>query len=1037
MPREFTSELNFVDVLEDIANFDDSEDHTVLASSTYVDNEHFAENMKQNARNITILSSNICSINAKFERILVYLEHLKSLSGIVPTILCFQEAWLTPYDDVTIFNISNYKMVSRGSSASKKGGLITYIHESLKFNEIKIEYNGDLWEGLHIEIFDSRGKKFIVSNVYRPPRYHSKIISDFTFDFSSCFDKLSKRCSEVVAVGDYNIDLLKISENNSYRLFFEALCSLGMLPRITHPTRVDGNSRTLIDNAFCKVSCDLSDLSAGILVDKLSDHFAYFLIFNHLEILVTKKKDLVESRSFKQIDCERFREELGLKGLINTNEIPISKSANEIYEDFSEKFDILLNKHFPVTKRKFCKYKDKKNKWITDGILRSLKYRDNLLKRSKKLTGRRKKVLDTQLKNYSKILNRCTKNAKKLYYNRIFQTYKNNIRKTWEHINAILGKSCNTEYPEFFSDASGNKITDFKLIADSLNDYFSSIGQSLAEEIDTGGLDPLNYLEQNTNAPEFSFHCVSEKEISGVINNLKSKKSSGVDGVSSHLLKFINKEITPILTFLINTCILNGAFPDKLKIAKVVALHKKGDKSIFSNYRPISLLPCFSKIFERILHNQIYSFFETNQLFSPTQFGFRKKHSTDFAAITLMEKLMTRLDKGIHSYVIFMDLSKAFDTIDHGTLIRKLAKYNFSTIALKMITSYLMNRYQYVHYRGSNSSLRPLNTGVPQGSILGPLLFLVYINDLNKASSLFETLTYADDSTLIYSPTERLKTEELALIINDELKKFNSWFRSNKLSLNISKTNYVIFHATKKTVLNVDLNLNGVRIERVKSFKFLGLLINENINWNDHIKSISIKISRAVGILNKLKFYLPQTILLTLYFALIHSHFNNHLLLWGNTCDTIHKLQKKAVRIISREPQLSHSSPLFKTLKIIQIPDLYNLALLKFYYKYKNKQLPLPLLKLDITTNSECHPYYKTRHSENLVTPIYQHVFFRKSVTYNIVELVNSLAPSIRDKISTHSLQNVAERYKNYVLERYPIDCSLPFCYVCLNYRPR
>ena len=388
---EVNYEPNFVDVLKDITEFDDSEDNEFLVSSTYVDNEGFAKNLKQSAQNITVFSSNICSLKAKFEKILAYLEYIKSLCGHTPTVMCFQEAWLSVEDDISIFQIPNYKMVSRGSSASGKGGLVTYIHETLKFNEITVEHKKDLWEGLHVEIYDSRGKKFIVSNIYRPPRYHVKTLSDFSDDFSLCFEKITKRCLEVIAVGDYNIDLLKISENNSYRLFFETICSLGMLPRLTLPTRIDRNSRTLIDNAFCKVSCDLSDLSAGILVDRLSDHHAYFITFNYLIFLLPKKREIIEARSFKPIDCERFRAELGSESFFNMHDIPLETSAEEAYNIFSDKFDSLMNKHFPITRRKFNKYKDKKTKWITDGILRSLKYRDNLFRKTKNATGAQKK----------------------------------------------------------------------------------------------------------------------------------------------------------------------------------------------------------------------------------------------------------------------------------------------------------------------------------------------------------------------------------------------------------------------------------------------------------------------------------------------------------------------------------------------------------------------------------------------------------------------------------------------------------------------
>jgi hypothetical protein len=236
----------------------------------------------------------------------------------------------------------------------------------------------------------------------------------------------------------------------------------------------------------------------------------------------------------------------------------------------------------------------------------------------------------------------------------------------------------------------------------------------------------------------------------------------------------------------------------KLKIAKVSAIFKKGDKNDFANYRPISP-PRISKIFERVLHDQIYSFLETNDLLNRNQFGFRKHHSTDSAAIFLIEHILTELDKAFDSYDIFMDLSKAFDTIDHKTLIDKLHEYNFSKESSKLIASYLNNGQQLLNYRGVKWNFLPLKTGVHHGSILGPsfFLFLIYINDLPNVSNLFRTITYADDSTLLYTPNKALTSLEITRGINNELNKYNLWFRAKNLSLNINKTNFICFHGKR------------------------------------------------------------------------------------------------------------------------------------------------------------------------------------------------------------------------------------------------
>ena len=238
-----------------------------------------------------------------------------------------------------------------------------------------------------------------------------------------------------------------------------------------------------------------------------------------------------------------------------------------------------------------------------------------------------------------------------------------------------------------------------------------------------------------------------------------------------------------------NQILKTGIFPHKLKIAKVVPIFKKEDPSLFSNYRPISLLPSISKIFERILHDQIYNFLENNNILYGNQYGYRKKHSTEHAALKLVEDIINKLEKRFDTVAVFMDLSKAFDTIDHRILLKKLKKYNFTEGATKLIEDYLDNREQFVYYNSSSSATAKIIMGVPQGSILGPLLFLIYIyiNDLHEASEILKPVTYADDTTYTFSPTLTYDAHHTSCIINTELTKINNWFIANKLSLNVKK----------------------------------------------------------------------------------------------------------------------------------------------------------------------------------------------------------------------------------------------------------
>ena len=377
-----------------------------------------------------------------------------------------------------------------------------------------------------------------------------------------------------------------------------------------------------------------------------------------------------------------------------------------------------------------------------------------------------------------------------------------------------------------------------------------------------------------------------------------------------------------------------------------------------------------------------------------------------------------------------MDLSKAFDTINHNILLRKLRKYGFSDPSIKLICNYFSERKQFVDYVGSASVYSDVITGVPQGSILGPLLFIIYINDICRSNSIFTPITYADDTTLLFSPNYYLNSEQLSILINAELENINEWFMSNKLSLNIDKTNYIIFHSSGTKPTNVNLRINSTSLVRVCSTKFLGLILDEHLKWDGHRKNIAIKINCALGVISKLRYVFPVSVLKILYFSLIHCHFNNHFILWGQQAELIFKLQKKAIRIICGKPYISHTTPLFRDLNILKVHDLYKLTLLTFYYQFEHLLLPEPLLRLPIFRNSHFHDY-NTRHRHSFSTIKHFHHFYSKtSVSYALVDFINKLENGIKNKIKTHSLSNIITRFKALIINSYKISCNIRMCYV-------
>ena len=492
-----------------------------------------------------------------------------------------------------------------------------------------------------------------------------------------------------------------------------------------------------------------SQTAAGIINCNISDHQPYFVVLDYLmpiKLLPDRIKVYVNtSKANNDFKAEIFQT-CSIEKFDNKPDCDPNINYNILHDAITS----ALDKHLPARYVRYNKYKHKRESWMTNGIMNSIKFRDKLYikLRSTDVNSEQHNKYKVNLQTYNRILKQNIRLAKKKYYHDCFDKFKYDMKNMWSTIKDIINKSkSNDTFPKYFM-INDIQVNDPKTIANAFNNFFTGIGPKLANTI----VPPLNKCYKDYLChpvlSNFQFKHITVENVKLIIDNLKSKSSTGIDQLSNKLFKLIKDELVPPLTLVINQIFSTGIFPHKLKIAKVIPLFKKDKNYILDNYRPVSLLPSLSKIVEKVMYIQLYEYFQNNRLFYDSQYGFRSKHSTELAALELLNRIVTQMDQKEIPINIYLDLSKAFDTLDHNILTEKLKFYGITGKSLNLLTDYLTNREQCVEYKNAISDLQFINTGVPQGSILGPLLFIIYLNDIINVSYTFIHVIYANDTAL-------------------------------------------------------------------------------------------------------------------------------------------------------------------------------------------------------------------------------------------------------------------------------------------------
>ena len=999
----------------------------------YYDVDQVSEKLKKiNRDHFSILSLNIQSMPGKFIEFKNFLSST-NMNSFKPAIIALQEIWNKPnYEDYNLPDYHPFHFTIRdktGLNSNAGGGVGLWVQKSYTFESIDSLsiFIPRVFESQFIKVKTSKNKYLIFGNIYRPntaplanTKQFNEILKDILNKLKS--DPLLKNAEDIILVGDMNINLLNYSTHQDTGVYLDTLLENGLLPLITLPTRITQSTATLLDHISTNIADDSFD--TGIILSDISDHFPVFYIRYLKEQPKSKNTQTIKIRKMDENSKIKFK---NLLDNTNWENIVNNYEPASAFDNFFDKINNCFESAFPERNFKPSNKNKPLNPWMTSALLTSRKYKEKLFAKKvrKPCTENKEKF-----KQYNKLYTSLIREARKKYYFDKFIEYSKDGKKTWETINSVIGRNIRkVDIPTLF--VSNGKILsgDFE-ISEGFNKFFANIGPDLAKSIPNSTKHFSEYLSEECRE-NFVFANVTPNILLDALNKLKNKNSSGTDKISTNLLKFIFPSVMLPLCHLFNLSFKSGYIPVQMKTAKVVPIFKSGEPDNFTNYRPISLLSSFSKLLEKIAAKQIMRYLNKFALLYEHQYGFRARYNTTQPLIHLIDKIYNALNKPDSEFTlgIFIDLTKAFDTCDTNILLSKLAHYGFRGVSNNWFSNYLTGRKQFTSIRGVNSSLIDLSCGVPQGSILGPILFLILINDLPNASAFF-TLLFADDTTL------QLSSNNLHLLYdkaNMELTNIADWFKANKLTLNVKKTKYILFRNKNKHVNfnNLNIKIENNIIERVgsgckdTSFKFVGVHLDEFLNWEQHTKYVRGKAASAVYALSRVRNLLPSNIKYIIYNSLFRSFIEYGVIAWGRAkggdINAIHTLQKKAVRYIDNAKYNTHTDPLFCKFKILKVPDIVDYNCGTFMYKLTNNLLP----------TSFYNTFTKIRNFERSLNYQLQNTT-KKSLqsfpSYTLPKLWNGLPLQLK---RSNSLNIFKRKYLIHLTEKYKTTCHKHNCFAC------
>ena len=970
--------LNNIDPDRNDALFTNLTANSSHSETKYFSIDEFNRKMT-NVGNFSLFSYNIRSFNANGTSFQSLIESLdKHLDFIV-----LVETWASP-STYKLCNLPEYNSFHVYRNEGRSGGVSIFVRDC--FNAVKVDHMSMVNSAAEICSVKVKinGINILIIGIYRP---HDDTVQNFTCNLESLLQSTNvNEFSLIIVTGDVNIN---ISNDSSPEVqeYMSLMSSLHFVSVINDPTRFQPNNPTqnpsTLDHIFVNKQIKYF---AGILDYDLTDHCPIFLNFE-IPVPLNANKTRKTIRPFKQNYFDSLRQKIihtNWNNLININNI------NTTFENFISHINKLYCESFPI-KIKYVTNKRQDKPWISKEIKNLINLKSYYFKLLRKnlITKR----TNNNLKNK---VNRIVRNAKTQYYTHTFNSSKRNPRKTWEMLNGLMGQVSPKTHIENIK-IDGNMIDSKQEIVDKFIDYFVNVGRKLDLSLSQSNSSPYQFVKPNSKS--FYLFPVQVEECTKLIKSLKESKS-GIEEIPVKIIKNLATELAEPISKIINLSFSNGTFPRILKYAKITPIYKKGAPDELSNYRPISTLHFLAKIYEKILANRLNKFFTKCKVFSKVQFGFQKGKSTEDALVNLTEYIYESLNSNSHNITVLLDLRKAFDTVNNRILLGKLERYGVRGLPLKLLQSYMLDRESSVCFDGLKSEVRSSNVGLPQGGTLSPTLFLIYINDLPQVSQDLHCTLFADDTTQSLSnPDYTILTTSL----NNHLEQTYQWMLANRLTVNVEKTEMIYFSNRQNTHAGDQIYLNNIPISFSNNCKFLGTIIDEKLNFKNHIQCVLGKISRNTGVLYRIRDLLPTEVRIKFYLSLVYPYLSYGITVWGGTAQThLQPLiiqQKRTIRTIAGAHYLEHTSPLFKQFNILKLKDIYNFSLLVRTFKSR------------VEGRYRRQSMYPTR-DENLCQPVYQRLTqTQRSVSYAGPTLWNELPNNLRSQKSIGSFKKELKKH--------------------------